>query len=566
MDSDPHPELIRKLTPILQYVIKNNAGIARSIFEKLWKCQQNTHEDVVFAIYQALIDIVDVLAWENVLLLLEEIKAIDISKYDEKLLNFMREFTSVWFDAIDRKRTSFVSISTTPTFGARSEAVPMITEETPGFDEKKMGGIEQVPKKEADLREICLNGNQLLCVPIFWRLIQEETGFTKKEICLQALAECMKKNYTKPYLSTYITMCIENIKANRSVDYSIQLAKSLLKISPRKKTYPNEESVQDILCKLDAKFGLISTIIDSIQYFKSSSQKEEMITNEAGKAPRDKNHIRIKLQFFDYYFEYMYYSPIKVTFKKENLQRLWKIIMDPPFNPVEVRIFLDWLSNIQNLPNETNNYLGKDEDIFLFDLLSEHYEALSNNFAKSQLVNSPSYSKINLNLSLCFYKYFVLANVISGGMVSASNGQYFKSCNLEKLIGIDKLWNAAIKCEKIQARKEFARILVSTHTNIGKEIIEKRRDIWKQFIDKCMAEFRRVSENEKMVVNVAELLMCFLEIIEGKNYKTDLNKITIGDAQNNRNNNDENTPLPLSILIEYIQGKIKNLRRINFFI
>lgn len=88
-----HLEIVKRTGSILIFLARQNALPAETV-DLIWKCQLGKHEEMVRAVYTIIKDLVSEIELSYVDQFFAKIQAIPPQQYDEKFLNFLKDFTS----------------------------------------------------------------------------------------------------------------------------------------------------------------------------------------------------------------------------------------------------------------------------------------------------------------------------------------------------------------------------------------------------------------------------------------------------------------------------------------
>ena len=94
LGGNAHIEIVKRAGPILKFINKFGDGkFDEETVNLLWKAQEGKFEDMVRAVYNLIEDVQSSFSLKVIDALFERIKSVPPQQYDEKYLNFLREFT-----------------------------------------------------------------------------------------------------------------------------------------------------------------------------------------------------------------------------------------------------------------------------------------------------------------------------------------------------------------------------------------------------------------------------------------------------------------------------------------
>jgi len=92
-----HLEIVKRSSKIIKF-LSNKHALPENFVSLVWKSQEGKHEEMVRTIYEIIKDVVQQLSVDIIDDLFIKIKSVTEASYDEKYLEFLRDFT---FKAIE---------------------------------------------------------------------------------------------------------------------------------------------------------------------------------------------------------------------------------------------------------------------------------------------------------------------------------------------------------------------------------------------------------------------------------------------------------------------------------
>jgi hypothetical protein len=92
LGEDSHIEVIKRSASVLKF-LSYNKQLTKDHLDLLWKCQDGKHEATVLGVFETIIDISLDLNLEALNYIFEKIDSIPTKKYNEQVLNFVKDFT-----------------------------------------------------------------------------------------------------------------------------------------------------------------------------------------------------------------------------------------------------------------------------------------------------------------------------------------------------------------------------------------------------------------------------------------------------------------------------------------
>lgn len=87
-----HLEIVKRSSCILKFLAKQGALPEESV-DLLWKCQLGKHEEMVRVVYSTIQELVSSINVRLIDSFFERISQVPSSQYDDKFLDFLKDFT-----------------------------------------------------------------------------------------------------------------------------------------------------------------------------------------------------------------------------------------------------------------------------------------------------------------------------------------------------------------------------------------------------------------------------------------------------------------------------------------
>jgi len=475
-DENAHAQIIRRSSHILIFLLKQKL-ITNDILDLMWNCQKNKHEDIVLAVYYAIGECIDYLETDQLVYILERIKEIPLDKYNDKLLNFMKEFT---VKAYERHQDDLKFSTKFP---------------------EEAGNNKEEP-----------NEKLLFCTPILWKLLQDNTPVTFEltELANNGFKACLDNLFSINYRVRYLYLCMENLKANRSVPQSLDIALHILKSIKSDKAY-----FKNLVLKL---FECYEVVRDMLESFRVYFEKEIKVLASAGKIEEEKIPIQIftgkynhtvningRLRFLCTMEEY---APKEYKATNEDLKTLWDMFMEETHPKYNIGLFLERLISEHETQGKIRliPIFQTEQTLYLFQFLCKARQRLSKD-------HDFIYFK-------CLTNNFRIVNVEKRYL--DKNKGLLMINDINKLIGLNTLWDCAISCNSEKTRESLNEFLINLYTKVPEMLWERYIDIMSLFITRCMDYITNADpiEDELVILNVLRLLLSFYNSIDGTKYKT----------------------------------------------
>jgi len=471
-----------------------------TILELLWKCQIDKHEDIIRSVYDTIRELIEYMNFEEMKFILNKFRGIPLEKYDEKLLNFMKDFS------LKAYATQY-----------RNERLEKMNDidlmkDDPNSEKSKKNETE-VKRNPTDNSIIIPSSDNLFCMPIFWSLIQDEMPISAEltEISTNAFKDLLSDQYCASQRLQYVYLCLENLKKNKSVSQSLQMAITILLIVNNQKML-HEINIKDWIALLYKEYPILDLIIDSFVLYFAETDKKLIQTDKIGEEINEKvftgkyKHSYNLDTRFKFLYNFLNLAPKDVALGKERIQKLWNLFMENNRPDYDSKAFLKWIANEKEIKNTMVpiNIFDKEENIMLLEILCKNREKL---VAKYDIIYFKAFSK-----------QFRLVNSIKGAM-DIKHGLP-KIIKINELLGLDALWENVSYCKNFNTWTKFNELIICVYTNISELSKGNPQEILSVFINKAMQQIVKSDpiENEICITNLSKLLLSFFDLIDGNKY------------------------------------------------
>jgi len=386
--------------------------------------------------------------------------------------------------------------------------------------EKSEGGLPEQPT-QIDFPDIILKDNipvipsspSLYFTERLWYLVQDESPLSQAlyDQAFNFFKELIPNEACAPYRPQYLYLCMENIKAHKSVTQSLCLAIYFLAIMNNKKGVKG--TVSTWLKKLNKEYSLIEMMIGSCKSY------EKLITAQLKNQKYDMNNIGeqiisgkfkhaqnidMRLKFLEYVVKF---GCDEQKVGKENLGKLWNLYIEESACEFDTKQFLKWISSDKEVGGNAypQAVFQPEESKILFDILCRSRDKLQNS--------------LGLSYYKCFSNYFKLVN-ISAGTIEVRKGRA-RTMKFSSIIGLDQLTECLCYSTDETSRNKFTELLLDVYTNLHESLNEKRVEIMHSFIDHCMTGISK-GESQKddlAITNIVKLLITLFDNMDGKKYE-----------------------------------------------
>lgn len=402
----------------------------------------------------------------------DKIKAIPVEKYDEKLMQFMKNFT---LNAL-----------------AAHASVVQVDGIEPARDQWSSTGP--------------------YCVSIFWELMQDNSAFGTQMtgLALQAFLEVFRSSLCDECVVPYLTRCADNVRNSVSVCQSLQVAETLVtQLAGSKDSMISLP--QEIVRKINDRFNFIGLMISClVEYRRFSDSKLQQYPAKAqsgvileGKYTHEQNLAR-RLRFLKFI---LLHSTSSKLFE-DNLPVLWNEYVASCSVYVTKGMFLQWL-----LFEDKNCFVPQLKRVFTLQGLKFLFDSLYARCDELALEYSTAFYK-------CFRRYFVLVNMWEGKL---EESEYVRATEVKEVYGLEALWDAALSCKHEKVRELCCQLLVSFYLHPSESLNLIRVDIWNLFVDKVTGKLEEAesSNDDTTILNLINLLLAFFHRMDGEEYHFD---------------------------------------------
>ena len=267
LNDNAHAELIKRSAKLFKFLTRRNA-LSKNMIDLLWKCQQDKYEDIVLAIYDVIKVIIDSASMEIIYNFFEKLKTVELKKYDEKLVAFMKSFTLAAFSIQKRSLEKHEKMK---------DLEPPIHGEI--ASEHESTNDKPSIRYNASNQVLVPNDIHLFCLPLLWNAMLDEAvmiDFNITNLCREAASEILRDSECKDFLQQYLYASLENVKLHKSVPQSLYLIKVIFEIYLKyiKKNRTGNNGIETYwISKASIDFHLIELTMTSIEIYKEKVDK-----------------------------------------------------------------------------------------------------------------------------------------------------------------------------------------------------------------------------------------------------------------------------------------------------
>ena len=360
---------------------------------------------------------------------------------------------------------------------------------------------------------ISLPDESLYFIPTFWEILQDgsPTPIEIPYLAQQAIKELLISPPFHTFLLRYLFMCIENIKAHKSVAQSYSISYYIMDTFS-KNIETSHKSLTQWIEEISREYPLIDIILNSCIHYMEVVLKSQELKNP-------KADITMTTFEGNYCHSVNIFNRLRlletvvknggdnVKMGKEKILKLWNLYVTDCKIACDTNQFLAWLCQENQQPNNIlpSNFFQTEENFYLFDLIFQSRNQLTEKFIML-------YFK-------CFAKQFKLVN-LEKGAITIKYGR-IRVLKFENLFGMDQLWDNAIFCAD-NARVKFCNLLIDVHVNLYEANYDKKIEICQAFLSKCMKNIINADpeKDQAQITNLIKLLVLFLEVIDGKKFSS----------------------------------------------
>ena len=365
-------------------------------------------------------------------------------------------------------------------------------------------GDEAIP-----MADVQPSSPDLYFIPTFWTLVQDDTPISLPltELAMNALTDAIRSKYNENVYLQYINLCMQNLKAHKSIKQSLYLARYIFMVINAYKTTPQYPLVAKVLSKLHQSLNLVELLLSDFAFYldvsrhKSASMTEEEHGERvfAGKYSHSQN-LDIRFKFLEFILSQ---GSEDIKMGKENLQKLWDLFVTDSPALSDTKQFFRWISAEKESGASVVpvSQFTAEENVKLFETICKARELLA--------------EKLGLVYYKCFAKHFKLVNMQNSALTIVRTK--FNIKDYDRLQGLDALWENVSQSAEDQLRIKFSELLIDVYIYFAEGLKEKQPAICGAFLSRCMKEIMS-SDSELVVGNLVKLMLLFIETIDGTKY------------------------------------------------
>ncbi|CDW78729.1 UNKNOWN [Stylonychia lemnae] len=496
LGENTHLEIVKRSSCILKFLAKLDSLPLDSV-DLIWKSQLGKHEEMVRVVYQMIQELVPFTQHKYIDMFYQKIQQVPTSQYDDKFLEFLKDFTMKSLESYYDTKHNEDSIN---------ESNTIAYEDYISLREKQ--ALQRIGEIVNNQQINQLGDEKHYGLPIFWELIQDRAtsvSSDQMQIAIKSINDILRQQFSHPIRINYLVKSVDNLVKGESVVQSIEILQNIVDQFPISQFNENDVTQKTVIVQLNKQLQLVNKIIQNIKNY-HLQVKEKLKTLQASKKilPEDIStyifvgkhaHDNILNQLLKFLESLIIESNLDVTIGPENINTLWEIFVQQPNFSSDQNLFLKWI----NLQRQHDQFIFNDEERkYLFTKI----------LCNPTYVNKMSYGQVK-----CFQKYFKIINSQEENM--EIQRKRMRVINHDKLIGLDTLWRMAVESENEKSKEESMDLLVELHLKFDQSLsIPEQHKVWLGFINKCVKNLDSADDN--LVANTIQLLSRFIDKYEGK--------------------------------------------------
>jgi len=576
-------DILKRCQDLINF-IANYAKFPNNLLIFLWTMMEEAqYEDIKKGFQDILEELASLLDQEALDFIFSKIEEGLLEKIkNDSYFSFLRRFFSrstikTKKILLEQKESRTIELNSLPSNNNDNENIEN--------DEKKGSEIKKSASKEEEedllMNEDDENLSKFFGIDLIWKLVQDESPFSPNRIneCLEFFIELLKKASIKVLYRKYFQLCLDNIFANQSIYQSLYIMREILN-----SIQPDWNSIDFafFLNRIQEKYG--ANLIDLIL-------KEMIITHQGNHIRKEKESLnnnnnnnnninggrfshneiyKMHLNLFQFLKNYTISKPKSIdnsmssnakTISKsfdslfnincEHINVLWDLFVEKAHDSSETIEFLKCFLN-DNSRNSSNVIKCQD---YVFDLFCQFLQ---------EKIKSNQLNTISEDTFYYFFSYYQQCNKNHRNFEFFSENLVYLTCEEEKIIGFQTLWDLFLACEQDKITYECIQVLVLIHGSLGIEIYPKRTEIFKKFLNKCLQYLREamLCKNTLMIQKIMGLIDNFMLSIEKKRYSFNKNKNNNNIVIKSNSDRYENLQFNPNFPIRYLRLRISEVNEI----
>jgi ubiquitin C-terminal hydrolase len=450
-----HQEVLKRTTPILKFVARNNKLESKHLVA-LWTAGIGKHESILRVVFEVVADLSKDLD-ENLLdLVFELVKQLNFADLPDYCFEFLDSLAS---NAIQNSKSK-----------------------------SKFPSLE-----------------------FFWDMIQDSSSLSHslEKKAYDTFMKHLLSLHCESQKPLFLSKCIDNLKCNCSIAYSLSVAQDIISSYPHYSPYSRERTQSDIITSLEKEHKLVNLIYDSLLSYRNRALLLSSSPGDTSASSQLSSHDRnldTRLSFLAFIF-----SNSSLNLSREGIDLLWDVFVSRPvFKHDSIRL-LTWLGTAKSRSSVVSEFLSEDASIYLF----ENYLSKPS-LIDPKLLDEKSYLSIE--------NYFLLVNGSYGTINHASLRQYLEVARFDDMQGIDTLWDIVLFARDNTVVHQSTSLFVTLHSSV--QFTSDSEKIWNSFLTRCMHKFEdlllrinsaeNVRESTQTGQQVLDALLQFLQVIESQ--------------------------------------------------
>lgn len=453
----------------------------------------------MLGVFETIIDISPDLAVDSLDYIFEKIQLIPIKKYNEQVLNFVKDFTTNAFKVYKNSMSSeLIEISSDEEDNKQQEY--LLDNAKAAVESDAYSASDAVPEYG---------------LPIIYEIMKQNSELGA--LALKAFLELLKHRCCDNLRMGYLLRCIKNLTTRSAVYQSLTTIITILPKCYSSKKYQNRLKIQLAVAKLQQDFDLIALTIDNIEAYNTLVQKQMVDSVNKGIVPENipktcfdgnvthSDQLEKRLEFIEFVIQY---SLGEVQLGTENLKKLWEIFVTRAVFEFDKNLFLKWLNKEKF--SKTASQTKEHRKIFTSEEREHLFESI---LCNPEIVST---KEMTYSCFKCFEKYFGFYNK-ENDFVHHFKG-YYTVYQFENIKGLETLWGIAIRSQDEKVREDSSLLLCTLYLNLHENYydIDKKFGIWRQFVEQCLRYLDK--NNERTTINSAIMLLIkFFDVYDGRN-------------------------------------------------
>lgn len=350
-------------------------------------------------------------------------------------------------------------------------------------------------------------------IDLLWSLCEDDTESQEPRLSEELvniakirIVEALRMFRLKNKRIQFVSQCVDQIAAHKSVPQSLTLLVQVLQTFPQYYSQVDEFNLASMIAHLIRTKDLLCIILDDFLHFKKQARQ---LFEEKSVKPDDADkfivfsrttfisHINERLNALNYIV-----SNSNLTLSVEQTDNLWRELYTNALSHQEKDSLLRWLTSA--LTSVRGQFVFADD--IICHIFSTHLTQLYSDWSETSFVEFST-----------FKSYFLRVNEIEGNLSFHDPSISLRSLP-SKLNGVDALWSIALESENEDVVAGGVDLLYKVHQNLSPEISDQEVDIRTGFMVRCIdqLEIGRRTNSKKLVLRCLLLLEMLLDASEAQ--------------------------------------------------